>query len=154
MVLKVLNLVITESAGVLADNSAGPQASTVQGCYAIKDIRQKLILIPNLVCPWLIYQLFNHFEIWHRAGSDTFVLCAKFQNDWTSETDVMGEWEFTRFEFKMSFRRISAPLITKFHLVSLNVHWLLIILSCSLLTIPLDSKLSLWDLAKVRCFDN
>ena len=35
------------------------------------------------------------------------MLCAKFQNDWLTETDVMGERNFGRFEFKMSFRRIS-----------------------------------------------
>ena len=40
-------------------------------------------------------------------GSDTAMLCAKFQNDWTTETDFMDERDIARFEFKMSFRRIS-----------------------------------------------
>ena len=31
-------------------------------------------------------------------GSDTAVLCATFQNDWTIETDVMDEREFARFD--------------------------------------------------------
>ena len=35
------------------------------------------------------------------------VLCAKFQTDWTIETDVMDERDFARFELKMSFGRIS-----------------------------------------------
>ena len=40
-------------------------------------------------------------------GSITAVLCAKFQNDWITHKWVMGEQNFTRFEFKMSFGRIS-----------------------------------------------
>ena len=40
-------------------------------------------------------------------GSDTAVLCAKFQNDWAAETDAMDERDFARFDFKMSFGRIS-----------------------------------------------
>ena len=40
-------------------------------------------------------------------GSNTAVLCAKFQNDWMIETDGMDERDFTRFEFKMSFGWIS-----------------------------------------------
>ena len=41
--------------------------------------------------------------------SITAVLCAKFQTDWTIETDVVEEQVSTRFEFiiKMSLRRIS-----------------------------------------------
>ena len=38
-------------------------------------------------------------------GSDTAVLCAKFQNDWMNETDVMDEQVFARFEFKISSER-------------------------------------------------
>ena len=37
----------------------------------------------------------------------TAVLCAKFQEDCTSALDVKGERDFARFEFKMSFGRIS-----------------------------------------------
>ena len=40
-------------------------------------------------------------------GSDTAMLCAKFQDDWTIDTDVMDEQDFGRFEFKMSFRQLS-----------------------------------------------
>ena len=40
-------------------------------------------------------------------GSDATVLFAKFQKEWTTETNVMGERDFARFEFKMSFGRIS-----------------------------------------------
>ena len=39
--------------------------------------------------------------------SDTAVLCEKFQNDGTTETDVMDTRDFARFELKMSFGRIS-----------------------------------------------
>ena len=37
----------------------------------------------------------------------TTVLCAKFQNDWTTGADFMNERDLRRFEFKMSFGRIS-----------------------------------------------
>ena len=40
-------------------------------------------------------------------GSITAMLCAKFQTDWTIETDVMDGQVFARFEFKMSLGRIS-----------------------------------------------
>ena len=39
--------------------------------------------------------------------SDTSMLCAKFPNDCMPITDVKDEWDVTRFEFKMSFGRIS-----------------------------------------------
>ena len=41
------------------------------------------------------------------TGHDNNVLCAKFQTDWTTETDVMDERDFARFGFKMSFKWIS-----------------------------------------------
>ena len=65
----------------------------------------------NLVCPQLIHQSSNSFGICTEHGSDTAVLCAKFQNDWTTETDVMDEQNFARFEFKMSFGAL--PWITR-----------------------------------------
>ena len=40
-------------------------------------------------------------------GSDTAVLCAKFQSDQSIEAWVMDKRDFTRFEFKMNFGRIS-----------------------------------------------
>ena len=40
-------------------------------------------------------------------ASDTAMLCTNFQIDWTTEVDVMDEWDFVRFEFQISFRRIS-----------------------------------------------
>ena len=36
------------------------------------------------------------------------MLCAKFQNEWTTVTDVMDERVFGRFEFKMRFGRVSS----------------------------------------------
>ena len=42
---------------------------------------------------------FSNFCTEH--GSDTVVLCAKFQNDWTTERD-MDKRHFARFEFGMS----------------------------------------------------
>ena len=39
-------------------------------------------------------------------NSDTAVLCAKFQNNWTTKVGVMDE-DFARFEFNMSFWGIS-----------------------------------------------
>ena len=40
-------------------------------------------------------------------GSDTAVLCAKFQNDWSLVKYIMGKQDFVRFEFKISFGGIS-----------------------------------------------
>ena len=40
-------------------------------------------------------------------GSDTAVLCAKFQTDRWTEAWVMSKRDFVRFEFKMNFGRIS-----------------------------------------------
>ena len=40
-------------------------------------------------------------------GSITAVLCAKFRNDCTIETDVTGKRDFARLEIKMSFGQIS-----------------------------------------------
>ena len=41
-----------------------------------------------------------------KHGSDTDALCVKFQNDWTTQANVMDERDFSRFEFKISFGRI------------------------------------------------
>ena len=35
-------------------------------------------------------------------GSDTAMLCVKFQNNLTSEIDTVDEWDFMRFDFKIS----------------------------------------------------
>ena len=40
-------------------------------------------------------------------GSDTAMLCAKFQNNWTIQVDVMDELHLTGFEFKMSFGHVT-----------------------------------------------
>ena len=40
-------------------------------------------------------------------GGDPAVFYAKFQNDLTIELHIVGKIDFTRFEFKMCFRRIS-----------------------------------------------
>ena len=48
----------------------------------------------------------SHFNYVRRIN-DIAVLFAKFENDWTCETDVMVERVFARFAFKMSFGRIS-----------------------------------------------
>ena len=39
--------------------------------------------------------------------SNSAVLYAEFQSDKTTETGVMDEWDFVKFEFEMSFGRIS-----------------------------------------------
>ena len=53
-----------------------------------------------VICP-------NALNFCTKHGSDTAMLCAKFQNDWIIDTDVMDECDFAIFEFKMSFQRIS-----------------------------------------------
>ena len=40
-------------------------------------------------------------------GTITAVICVIIQNDWITETDVVGKRDFARFGFKMSFWRIS-----------------------------------------------
>ena len=40
------------------------------------------------------------------SGSDTAMLCAKFQNDSIIEMDHMVERVFMKFEFKMNFGQI------------------------------------------------
>ena len=37
-----------------------------------------------------------------------FVFSAQFENDWTTDTDVMGERDCARFEFNVSFGPISS----------------------------------------------
>ena len=65
-----------------------------------------LILNKILVKSYLsIYPILLKFCTKH--DSDNVGLCAKFQNDWTTETDVMIERDFVRFRFKLIFRRIS-----------------------------------------------
>ena len=68
---------------------------------------------------WFAYNLFHNGPIPSKVcseyGSDTAILSAKFQSDWTTETGIMHERDFARFEFKMNFGRISyctAPLNT------------------------------------------
>ena len=46
-------------------------------------------------------------KFWTENGSDTAMLCAKFQNDWTIEADFMDEQEFAKFELKTSLGQIS-----------------------------------------------
>ena len=40
-------------------------------------------------------------------GNDITVHCADFQSDWASEIDVMDEYDFMRFQFKINFAGIS-----------------------------------------------
>ena len=52
-----------------------------------------------------MFQLSNPLEM--ERGSDAVVVCEKLQNEWTTETVVMGDRGFKRLRFKMSFGRIS-----------------------------------------------
>ena len=51
------------------------------------------------------FPILLNFSAMH--GSITAVLSAKFQNDWSIERAIIDERVFARFEFKMSFGRIS-----------------------------------------------
>ena len=57
-------------------------------------------------------------------GSDTALLCAKFQNDWATDTNATEEWHFTRFEFNVGFGWIpylvTAPCWCQKHVSNLN----------------------------------
>ena len=77
---------------------------TYLGPRAIYDIRPKFTLNSNIAKFRLpITHASVDRSLWHI----TAVLCAKFQTDWTIETDVTDERDFARFEFKMRFGRIS-----------------------------------------------
>ena len=52
-------------------------------------------------------QLPGRFEILHRARQYHRRALCKFETDCTIVTDVMDERDFARFEFKMSFGRLS-----------------------------------------------
>ena len=59
-------------------------------------------------------------------GSATAVLCAKIQNDLTTEMDVMDERDFTRFRFTKSFGQQPSDVLTiqhpKTHLEPVELH--------------------------------
>ena len=61
------------------------------------------MLLP--ITQFSIAQSFWNFCTEH--GSDTAVLCAKLQNDWATEAAIIDEQIFLRFQFQMSFKRIS-----------------------------------------------
>ena len=67
-----------------------------------------IIHLPTHICvtrPQWVKQSF-----WYFAQNTAVSLpCSvqKFQSDWTTETDVMNEREFARFEFKMGFGQVS-----------------------------------------------
>ena len=76
----------------------------------IWDILPKRILNSNLaksrlsITSFVFVQSFWNFV---QSTAGTAVHCAKFQNDWTTETDVWDERDFARFEFKLRFGRLS-----------------------------------------------
>ena len=71
--------------------------------------------------PITYLSIIQSLEILH-GTRDTAVLCAKFQNDWTNVTDVMGKRDFARFEFEMSFRRISYTHPCTLYCKRIHVH--------------------------------
>ena len=96
-------------AGGIAPSGDGASTGEVGPC-AIQDICPNLTLNSNLTETHLSITYFtvaqSFLEYCTEHGNDTAVLCAKFQNVWRTETDVMDERDFARFEFKMRFRRI------------------------------------------------
>ena len=77
------------------------------GIVAQWDIRSKRILNPNLVKSHLpivtCFAITESFQSLHWARQYHCRALCKFQNDWTTETNVENEWELTRFEFKISY---------------------------------------------------
>ena len=53
------------------------------------------------------YPIVFFFSNCTEHGNDTAMLCANYQTNWTIEMEVMDKRDFARFEFKMSFGRIS-----------------------------------------------
>ena len=81
----------------------------------------------NLICSQRFAQFSNHFEICssHADGSsDTVLGCATFHNDKTNTTEILDEWDFTRFEFKISFQLISQ--ITNYLPPQMSPWWLIV----------------------------
>ena len=80
-----------------------------QGPYTLWDSSLKRILTSNLTKSRLLityYSVTQSFLICAQSMAVS-LLWARLQNDWTTETDVMDEKDFARFDFKMSFGRIS-----------------------------------------------
>ena len=75
----------------------------LSGCYnmdnpsEIKSREITFVHIIRFICPIVLKPCTEH-------DSATVVLCAKFQNDWITERNVMNKRDFTRFQ---SFERIS-----------------------------------------------
>ena len=67
----------------------------------LKPKSHKIFFAINL---FSLYSIILEFCTEH--GSDTAVLCAKFQNNWLNAMDVIVEQDCARFEFKMNFGRI------------------------------------------------
>ena len=83
-----------------------------RGCCAIWDIHLKLTLNSNLATSGsstttnrFSFPIVSKFGTEH--GNTTAVLCARFQNDWAIMNLVMGQRDFVRFGFEMSFGWIS-----------------------------------------------
>ena len=95
------------------------------GCYIIEN---PLYILKSLEILSIHNIHFNYptiFEFCTEHGSDTAVLCAKFEKDWTTNKKVKGNQVFAKFEFKMiSFRHISCILTATrdFQACSINFH--------------------------------
>ena len=74
-------------------NIPGTQRRQVVLCFKLKSHEISFVHNFRFNCP--------------EHGTITAVICAIIQNDWITETDVIGKRDFARFEFKMSFWRIS-----------------------------------------------
>ena len=98
----------------------------LQRAVVLWDIRHKLksweILFPKNIL--LVYHIV--LKICTEHGCDTAMLCAKFENDITTEMTVLNGRDFARFKFVMRFWRISniatgtwwcknPPVISSFH---------------------------------------
>ena len=70
---------------------------------------------PKLISRENVFAKNTHFTSQTVYGSGTTVRCAKFQNAWTNEQLVMGQRDFTRFDFKVRSKRIS--YIAKHHIL-------------------------------------
>ena len=52
----------------------------------------------------------TYFSVVQSFCNFTAVLCAKLQNDWATEMDVIDERDFARFEFEMSLLGVSSTV--------------------------------------------
>ena len=80
-----------------------------------RKLSRKISFVHNSIMNGTFFLLFSA-----RHGSDTAMLCSKFQIDWEAEADVTDERYFAIFEIEMGCRAVSYIAITPLEFVILT----------------------------------